>query len=574
MNGDDVLNEIDPLEDAEAEAVDETTPTALEERLNEVRPHHVLLVALIIFATFTHFWRLGEPTRCYFDEVYFPTTGAEILRGDDAAWNFYGHENTHPPLSKVLMAVGMGIFGHKEYVEADASQPGGLIQGTNECWGDSEDAPKKYDPNWLYDPFGWRFPGALAGVGAVIFMYLLARRLFNSEVAGLASGFLLSVEGLAFTQSRIATPDSYVLCFMLASVYFMVTRRWFLSGVFLGASAASKWIGAFTIAPIIMYFAYWAFLRWRNTPADPRLKEAERVLLVGAGAALVGVVVFGVIAIVENGLSWSVIKLGGVPIALGLFIIFGGLVAIATDGTLRSLPRSRAYIQIAASFPLFFIAVPFVVYMASYAPMFLNGYGSWSSFWNHWWDLNDAAYNFHRNLDATHPYESPFLTWPIDMRPVFLYLGQGYAKIYNLGNPMIFWMALPALAFTLWQGLKNVRIGIDPKGRIAAWGRINHEQAMALFVVLSYLAFWLSLSRQSRALFLYHYLPALAFAIMALGYVVHWLWNRPNQPWARYVAMAFLAVCGATFVYFYPHWAAVDVPRWLDDTYYWFDSWR
>jgi len=31
---------------------------------------------------------------------------------------------------------------------------------------------------------------------------------------------------------------------------------------------------------------------------------------------------------------------------------------------------------------------------------------------------------------------------------------------------------------------------------------------------------------------------------------------------------------GVTFVYFYPHLAAVDVPQWLDNQYYWFDSWR
>jgi dolichyl-phosphate-mannose--protein O-mannosyl transferase len=542
----------------------------LEERVNEVKPQHVLLVALILFASFTHFWRLGTPTRCYFDEVYFPTTAAEILRGDERAWEFIYHENTHPPLSKILMAAGMGVFGHKNYTIDESTAPQGKLQGTNDCWGgDPEDQEKKYNPDWLYDPFGWRFPGALAGVGAVIFIYLLAKRLFQSEVAGLAAGFLLSVEGLAFTQSRIATPDAYVLCFMLASVYFLVTRRWLLSGVFLGATAASKWIGAFTIAPIIMYFAYWSFMRWRSTDADPRLKEAERVLLVGAGAALIGAVIFAIVAVVDNGLSWTVMNVGGVPIALGLFVIFGGLVAIATDGTLRSIPRAKAYIQIAASFPLFFLAVPFAVYMGSYVPMFLQGYDL-----SYWWDLNNSAYLFHRDLPTPHPYQSDFLGWPINMRPVFLYLGQGYAKIYNLGNPIVFWMALPALAFTLWQALKNVRLRIGGRGRLAIWGRMNHEQTMALYVVLSYLAFWLSLSRQSRALFSYHYLPALAFAILALSYVVHWLWQRPNQPWSRFVASSFLCVCGVTFLYFYPHWAAVDVPKWLDDTYYWFDSWR
>src|SRR5687768_7327666 len=82
---------------------------------SNVRLRHVALVGLILFTSFIHIWRLDDPDRCYFDEVYFPTTAAEILRGDNQAWNFFGHENTHPPLSKLLMAGGMGVFGHKDY---------------------------------------------------------------------------------------------------------------------------------------------------------------------------------------------------------------------------------------------------------------------------------------------------------------------------------------------------------------------------------------------------------------------------------------------------------------------------
>jgi dolichyl-phosphate-mannose--protein O-mannosyl transferase len=222
----------------------------------------------------------------------------------------------------------------------------------------------------------------------------------------------------------------------------------------------------------------------------------------------------------------------------------------------------------AISLPLFFIAVPFAVYMASYIPMFVNGHGL-----DHWWDLNRSAYEFHSSLDASHPYEAPFTTWPIDMRPVFFYLGEGRAKIYNLGNPIVFWMSLPALAFTLWQGAKYMRARIDTGAAISVWGRIGQREFVPLWVVIGYLSLWLALSTQGRALFLYHYLPALAFAILALGYTVHWLWDTPSRL-GRPAAIAFLAIAGVTFVYFYPHWTAVDVPTWLDNSYYWFDSWR
>ena len=172
-----------------------------------------------------------------------------------------------------------------------------------------------------------------------------------------------------------------------------------------------------------------------------------------------------------------------------------------------------------------------------------------------------------------HGSQSTVWDWPINARPVFLYLGGSYAKIYNLGNPMIFWMALPALVLTGFQGLRFMRLRLDGRRGSQVWGRISDEQAMCLIVVISYVGLWLALSVQSRALFLYHYIPALTFGILALSYVMHRLWYHPSE-WGRPVVLLFLAVVFATAVYFYPHWAAVDVPFWLDETYYWFKSWR
>lgn len=523
-----------------------------------IKLHHALLVGIIFLAAFTRLWRLGEPATCYFDEVYFPTNGALIWHNDKSAWDFFGTENTHPPLSKEFMAIGEGIFGNRD-----------LKGGENGCWGDTEDAPKKKSNAWAFDMFGARFFGAVAGIFSVVFMYLIARRLFKSEVAALSSAFLLCMDGLVLTQSRIATPDTYVLCFTLGAVYFLLKRNWLPSGIFLGASAACKWIGAFTVIPVLLYFAWTQFRAWREAENDGSLREAERVMLVGAAGVAIGAVLAGLVYIADgNKLSWNVILAGGVPVALGLFVILGGLVAIFTDPQLRSLPRAGVYLRAAYSYPLFFIAVPFAIYMASYIPMFATGHGL-----NYWWDLNKSAYDFHSGLEASHPYQSKFYTWPIDFRPVFFYLGGSYAKIYNLGNPMVFWMSLPALAFAAWQALKHVRLRVESGSFVRVWGQIGNEQWTPLYIVVCYLGFWLALSTQGRALFLYHYQPALAFAVLATGYTLGWLWQHAN-PMGRHACIAYLAVVGATFVYFYPHWTAVDVASWLDASYYWFDSWR
>ena len=98
-----------------------------------IKVHHALLVGIVFIAAFTRLWRLGEPPTCYFDEVYFPTTAAMIWHNNDGAWDFYTAENTHPPLSKDIMALGEGIFGNKQ-----------LASGAkNGCWPDKEDASKQ-----------------------------------------------------------------------------------------------------------------------------------------------------------------------------------------------------------------------------------------------------------------------------------------------------------------------------------------------------------------------------------------------------------------------------------------------
>ncbi|GAG06916.1 unnamed protein product, partial [marine sediment metagenome] len=211
--------------------------------------------------------------------------------------------------------------------------------------------------------------------------------------------------------------------------------------------------------------------------------------------------------------------------------------------------------------------------------------------------LNREGFQFHSTLEATHPYQSPWNTWPIMMRPVYLYMSAGDAKIYSLGNPVIFWLGLPALGFALWQGLAGVRAKLDEAtGRLSFSGAVGTEQAALLFVVLVYLGFFLPWAIQPRIMFIYHYLPSLPFLLLALAYVIHRLWH---QPWGRGGAVLFLAAAALTFVYFYPHLAAVEASEawaesyfWLPnviirlvdnvipslpqlpDSFFWFDSWR
>ena len=279
-------------------------------------------------------------------------------RGDPKAWEFYGHENTHPPLSKLFMAGGMAIFEGANEV-APALVPG--TGGVDNAW-------------------AWRFFGALAGVGAVLFMYLLARRLFNSEIAGLAGAFLLTCEGVVFAQSRIATPDTYVLFFMLGSMYFLTTNRFLPAGVFFGAAVACKWIAALAGIPIVLYLGWLLVTRLRDSTWDGRIKWYEVILPAGLGLFYIGftLLVYSYLntpADITYSPTQGLLEVGAfMLIVMGVVGILCSLIALIGErrwGTTLT-PQGKLCLEIALIFGVFFILVPGFVYFMTYWPMLLN----------------------------------------------------------------------------------------------------------------------------------------------------------------------------------------------------------
>lgn len=121
-----------------------------------------------------------KPTDKIFDEVYFARAAEEYLK------NARIYENTHPPLTKLLITLSTWMFG-------------GLASG---------------DHSW-----GWRFLDVLFGAFVVMLLYALARRITGSTLwAGVAAS-LLVFDGMHYVQSRIATPEGFVIFFSLGAVY-------------------------------------------------------------------------------------------------------------------------------------------------------------------------------------------------------------------------------------------------------------------------------------------------------------------------------------------------------------------
>lgn len=194
---------------------------------------------------------------------------------------------------------------------------------------------------------------------------------------------------------------------------------------------------------------------------------------------------------------------------------------------------------------IWFFVLPIAVYLLSYFDMFLTGHTLTT-----WWGMQEQMWWYHTGLRATHPYSSMWWSWPFMVRPIYLYtseeIGGMVARIYAMGNPLVFWFGFASVVSCLLYSYleKNRKIGL---------------------IVFSYFMFFVPWALSPRIMFLYHYLPSLPFLAIATGYVL-----RRNLK----LITPFFVLAVILFIYFYPHWAGLKIPLWLDQSYYWVSSWR
>ncbi len=289
----------------------------------------------------------------YFDEIYHARTAYEHVEG------IWPYEITHPPLGKIIIAAGIKMFG--------------------------------------MNPFGWRFSGTLFGVLMLPLMYMFGKRMFKNTFAATSVMLFMALDFMHFTQTRIATIDTYGVFFIILMYYFMYIYFdsdrdelpykksllvLLLCGASFGLGIASKWIGAYAGAGLAVLFV--AALYKRRTPKAEIIKTC----------------------------LWCV---------------------------------------------LFFVGVPSVIYFASYIPYFLAE-PSKNAF-TIFLDNQKYMFTYHADLAEGHPFSSDFYLWPVMYRPIWYYGGtEGLtagkiSSIVALGNPAVWWGGSAAALFVMGKWL-------------------------------------------------------------------------------------------------------------------------
>jgi dolichyl-phosphate-mannose--protein O-mannosyl transferase len=165
-----------------------------------------LALLLLVLAAVFRLPGLSYPPEEYFDEVYHAKTARQYLEGEPPT------EWVHPPTAKLLIAVGVWLFGYK--------------------------------------PWAWRIVPALAGSLLAPVFYLFARRVLRSERAALLASVLLLADGVYLVQSRIAMTNIFAVLFQVCAAFAIVRaalaeRLTFVpmgvAGVFLGLAVSTRW---------------------------------------------------------------------------------------------------------------------------------------------------------------------------------------------------------------------------------------------------------------------------------------------------------------------------------------------
>jgi dolichyl-phosphate-mannose--protein O-mannosyl transferase len=173
-------------------------------------------------------------------------------------------------------------------------------------------------------------------------------------------------------------------------------------------------------------------------------------------------------------------------------------------------------------------------------------------------------------LTAPHPYASAWWSWPLMLRPVY-YWNHADSALYFVGNPALWWGTTLGCVLLLGN-LVLLRVS---ELRLATGG--SPWPPRLWIPLLGYVISLLPLVRVPRALFLYHYLTALLFALCA---VLLWLdrvgWTRPGgfrRQRASYfgaigaLVLGFVAISPFTFAF-------VTAPAYREWVFGLFPGWR
>lgn len=483
----------------------------------------------------------------YFDEIYHARTAYEMTKPGT-----YCYENTHPPLGKFFISIGIRIFGM--------------------C------------------PFGWRIVGTLFGIAMLPFFYLFTKKLFRETWIAAVTTTLFAADFMHFAQTRIATIDVYVTFFIILMYYFMYqyTRMSFYDtslkktfipllccGISMGLGCASKWPGVYAgIGLAVLFFATMLrrYLEYRYASQNPTESTngiEHSGILSSFRKNLIKTLAFCILAFIV------------IPVTIytASYIAFDdsceiGLISYVTDtqpadeegNTISTVPLSNGetisidsrYTKVAIKRdlgdPESFTGKLAIKWNGCYFNRLLGRMVR----------NQETMFSYHSALVAEHPFSSWWYEWPLMLRPIWYYTktidGNIQENISAFGNPMVWWAGIPAFIAMIYFALRD-------------------KDRKSGFLCIGYLAQLVPWMNVSRITFIYHYFPSVPFITIMIGYTMYRIVKLKEeekyQKIGKYVCIAYAVGAVALFALYYPILSGYPIDaQFVADHLRWLERWQ
>lgn len=500
----------------------------------------------------------------YFDEIYHARTAKEHIDG------IYPYEVTHPPMGKLILGLGIRIFG--------------------------------------MTPFGWRFMGTLLGVLMLPILYVFLKNMFGKTAVAVCGTVLFATDFMHLTQTRIATIDTYAVFFILGMYFFMYryltlpngasfregALPLFLSGLMWGLGAASKWTVFYAGIGLAVVYFMGLRQRLRDWPQEDEAKMTK-------SSWLAGTLLFSVLCFVI--LPFAIYCAAYIPYAKALDVEL--FAPSDTNGFGLLFQNVWGKLTFAGEGE----------FSAAYIPQdnLLNIVAG-----NQWY-----MFNYHNGVTQAHPYSSWWFQWIVNARPILYYMDNDVSGVTTrfaaFASPILCWTGLAALLICAAHSFRRKWAKAAFLGGLGAFSAVfiykvqqtpngifdpeltpevlarngvilalclllylglcvlilryasGGYDGRAAFLVVGYLAQLVPWMFVGRTTFEYHYFPSLLFLVFAVGYLFNGLAERDRDWRTPLYGLTGLSV--GLYALFYPVLIGLTIPTWYEPLVKWIESW-
>lgn len=511
----------------------------------------VSLAALFLVAIALRFWGLSRFNTLVFDEVYYAKFATAFLQRRQ---DFGGH----PPLSNYIIAAGITL----------AQRLG---------WGDPANSNDL--AGMMLTTFSYRWINAFTGSFIPLVISAIAYQLTHRRSYALIAGLFATLEGMMLVESRYALNNIYLILFGLLGHLFV------LMAVNHRLRHQDRSLGQASSRESKYSFGFIAYLT-----------------LAGVG--------FGASA----GIKWN-----GLGFLLGAYLIWGvawGLHWLQQGRSPRDTRKGSLVAPHDLANPLenltqlhighilfSFALVPAVTYYLSWVPYIQID--PTTTFWQ--WQLQVIDYHSRVGGMDAHPYCSPWYSWLYMVRPVAYFyqtarsgeepipltetpLPQEQAAVvydvHALGNPFLWWLSTTAIL--LMVGALISQGWVWAKAIVATRGstpgqtpflslrnsaiRGDATTWLLLYLLLSWAANLLPWVKVSRCTFIYHYMGASTFALLAIAFLCD-RWLHSPQQWKQITSLTLIFLIITAFLFWLPLYLGLPLSPAEFRLRQWFPSW-